>query len=213
MIARIEGTLREKTPTCLVVDTHGVGYEIFVPLSTFLQLPDEGATVVLRIHTHVREDAIQLFGFATVRERALFELLLRTNGIGPKLAQGILSGIEPGALVEALAEGDVVSLRRIPGLGQKKAERLVVELRERAGELRVTLGGVSPKARSASDGAAGSESAAVQALSALVNLGYAVPEAKRVIDEAQREAGDDASVAVLLRGALRRLSRRDGGRE
>lgn len=212
MIARIEGTLREKSPTCLVVDVHGVGYEIFVPLSTFLQLPDEGATVALRVHTHVREDAIQLFGFATARERILFEVLLRTNGIGPKLAQGILSGIEPAALVDALADGDVPSLRRIPGLGQKKAERLVVELRERAGELRVTLGDGSPRARNAKDGGPSPGTAATEAVSALINLGYGGPEAKRVIEETLRETDEGAAVAVLLRGALQKLSRREGGR-
>ena len=210
MIARIEGTLREKTPYCLVGGTHGVGYEVFGPLSTFLQLRRRRHGRAA--NPHVREDAIQLFGFATARERALFELLLR-NGIGPKREQGIRAGIGPAALVDALADGDVVSLRRIPGLGQKKAERLVVELRERAGELRVTLGDASPRAHSAKDGAARSDSAATQAVSALVNLGYAVPQAKRVIEEALREAGDDAAVAVLLREALRRLSRRDGGRE
>ncbi len=212
MIARLEGTLREKTPSALVIDAHGVGYEVFVPLSTFVQLPEEGATLVLRIHTHVREDAIQLFGFATARERALFELLLRTNGIGPRLAQGILSGIEPGALVDALADGDVATLRRIPGLGQKKAERLVVELRERANELRVTLGESSGRGRTPA-GFSSHGPAVEQAISALVNLGYTGAEAKRVIELTRPEVESEGDVAALLRGALRRLSQPKGGTE
>ncbi|HVP28172.1 MAG TPA: Holliday junction branch migration protein RuvA [Myxococcota bacterium] len=208
MIASLEGVLREKTPQRVVIDVAGVGYEVLVPLSTFTELPQEGKTVALRIHTHVREDAIQLYGFASARERALFELLIRASGVGPRLAQGILSGMEPARLLEALAEGDVAALRSVPGLGQKKAERLVVELRERASELR--LAHAAPAARPAGGAAIArgpADAGTEEALSALLNLGYAKPQAQRVIDEARSEAGAEASVEALLRSALRRLSR------
>jgi len=206
MIARLEGVLREKTPQSVVVDAGGVGYEVFVPLTTFTELPDEGKTVVLRIHTHVREDALQLFGFGSELERAVFELLLRTSGIGPRLALGVLSGIEPARLLDALADGDVALLRRVPGLGPKKAERVVVELREKAAELRLLRPGAAPRASGRPAAPAAGE-AAEQALSALLNLGYARPEAQRVVDEAAAEAGPGAPVETLLRAALRRLSR------
>jgi len=209
MIARLEGVLREKTPQAVVIDVNGVGYEVFVPLSTFTELPEAGKTIALRIHTCVREDAIQLYGFASARERDLFELLLRTTGVGPRLAQGILSGMEPGRLLAALADGDVATLRRVPGLGQKKAERLVVELRERAAALRLVAGagGAASSAPTAGAGAALDGAAAEAALSALVNLGYAKPQAQKVIADARVEAGADAGVEALLRAALRRLSR------
>ena len=206
MIARLEGVLRKKTPASVVVDVAGVGYEVFVPLTTFTELPDEGKTVVLRVHTHVREDAIQLFGFATVLERAVFELLLRTSGIGPRLALGILSGSEPERLLAALADGDVAALRRVPGLGPKKAERVVVELRERAAELRLVGAREPARARGGAARASGDENVEL-ALSALVNLGYGKPEAQRVVDEAVEASGAGAGVEVLLRAALRRLSR------
>lgn len=209
MIARLDGVLREKTPTCIVVDVNGVGYELFVPLSTFLALPDEGKTVSLRVHTHVREDAIQLFGFLTARERALFELLLRASGIGPRLAQSVLSGVAPEQVLDALADGDHATLRRVPGLGQKKAERLVVELRDRAAALRLAFAGSGASARraSAAPGTPALEGAAAEALSALLNLGYAKTQAESVIESARGELGAAADVEALLRAALRRLSK------
>jgi Holliday junction DNA helicase RuvA len=121
VIARVEGTLREKTPTRVVVDVHGVGYELLVPLSTFTALPDEGKTVALRVHTAVREDAIQLFGFATALERAAFELLLKASRVGPRLAQNVLSGIAADVLLDAIRRGDVAALRGVPGVGTKTA--------------------------------------------------------------------------------------------
>jgi len=209
VIARLEGVLREKSPQQVVIDVNGVGYEVFVPLSTFTELPEAGKTIALRIHTHVREDAIQLYGFATARERDLFELLLRTTGVGPRLAQGILSGMEPARLLAALADGDVATLRRVPGLGQKKAERLVVELRERAAELRLVsdAGGAARAGATAGAAVAPDDAAAEAALSALLNLGYAKPQAQRVVADARAEAGAEAGVEALLRAALRRLSR------
>lgn len=208
MIARLEGLLREKAPQQVVLDVNGVGYEVFVPLSTFTELPEVGKTIALRIYTHVREDMIQLYGFASARERDLFELLLRTTGVGPRLAQGILSGMEPARLLAALAEGDVATLRRVPGLGQKKAERLVLELRERAAELRLASEpGAATPAAGPRAAASPVDAAAEAALSALLNLGYGKPDAQRVMDGARAEAGAEAGIEALLRVALRRLSR------
>lgn len=201
MIAYLEGVLREKTPARVVVDVNGVGYELWVPLSTFTELPDESKTVALRVHTHVREDAIQLFGFGTARERALFELLLRTSGIGPKLALSVLSGMETERLFVAISSGDVAALQSVPGVGRKTAERIVLELRERAAE----LAGASLAQRPAV--AAPLAETAEQALSALLHLGYTRGQAQRVLEEAAEESGADAALEVLLRAALRRLAR------
>ena len=130
VIAWIEGVLREKQPTRVVVDVNGVGYALHVPLSTFAVLPDTGKSVSMHVHTHVRDDALLLYGFATSFERDVFELLLRANRVGPKLAQTILSGIAAGVLVGALRRGEVAVLRGVPGIGPKMAERMAVELRE-----------------------------------------------------------------------------------
>jgi Holliday junction DNA helicase RuvA len=203
MIARLEGTLVEKHPTRVVLDVGGVGYEVFIPVTTFYELPEEGKTVALRVHTHVREDALQLFGFRSGRERAIFELLIRTNGVGPKLAQSILSGIEAERLVEAIRGGEVALLKSVPGLGAKKAERLVVELRDRVDGLDVEEGApagvpVAPRP----DDERGEE-----AISALLNLGYPRTQAESAVEKARAAAGGDASLEDLIREALRGLSR------
>ena len=208
MIASLAGVLREKTPSRVVVDVAGVGYEVFVPLSTFTELPDDGKTVALRVHTHVREDAIVLYGFHSARERSAFELLIRTSGIGPKLALNILSGMETDRLLGAVATGDIEALRRIPGVGLKTAERIVVELRERAAQLAVESGAAASPRRARTVSAADPEGALQeQALSALVNLGYSRPQAERVVEEAACELGADLALESLLRSALRSLSR------
>ena len=209
MIAYLAGVLREKTPSRVVIDVAGVGYEVFVPLSTFTELPDDGKTVALRVHTHVRDDAILLYGFHSARERSAFELLIRTSGIGPKLALGILSGMEPERLLSAVANGDVEALRRIPGVGVKTAERIVVELRERAAQLMLESGAQATERRGRPSAAGTDPSGELQeqALSALLNLGYTRPQAQRVLEEAASEAGTDLALESLLRGALRRLSR------
>jgi len=201
MIARVEGALREKAPTRVVVDVAGVGYELWIPLSTFTELPDEGKTVALHVHTHAREGAIQLFGFHTLRERASFELLLRANRVGPRLAQTILSGISPEALLQAIRSDDVSALRAVPGVGTKMAQRILVELRDRVEDLAAAI----PE-RAAPRAAEGGP-ARDQALSALLNLGYARAQAERVVAEAAEEAGADASLESLVRAALRRLAR------
>jgi Holliday junction DNA helicase RuvA len=201
VIAWIEGVLRERTPTRVVVDVRGVGYDVHVSLATFAALPDEGKTVALRIHTHLREGALQLFGFASAPERTAFEMLLRTSRVGPRLAQTVLSGIGPAQLLDAIRSGDAAALRRVPGVGPKLADRILVELRDRADELAASLTGAG--------GVPGSRepSARDQALSALINLGYGRPQAERILDEAEAEVGAGAPVEAWVRAALKRLAR------
>jgi Holliday junction DNA helicase RuvA len=131
VIARLSGTLVDKRVQRLIIDVVGVGYDVLVPLSTFYAVGDEGTNVTLRIHTHVREEALQLFGFATMLEQDLFERLITVSGIGPKLALAVLSGIESAELVKAIRQSDIARLTRTPGVGRKTAERLVVELKDR----------------------------------------------------------------------------------
>ncbi len=202
MIARLEGLLLEKAPTRVIIDVGGVGYEALVPLSTFVALPDEGKTVALRVHTHVREDILQLYGFATAREKAVFELLLHASRVGPKLAQTILSGIEAGDLVDAIRDGEVAVLRSAPGVGAKMAERIVVELRDRAAELTTEA---APTARPAPD--APEDDARHQLVSALVNLQTPKAKAEKVADAVVAAEGGEAPIEDLVRAALRRLAR------
>jgi Holliday junction DNA helicase RuvA len=204
MIAHLEGVLREKSPTRAVVMVGGVGYELHVSLATFGALPDEGKPVSLRVHTHVREDAIQLFGFHTDLERALFEQLIRTSGVGPKLAQAVLSGMAPRDLVAALAREDVAALRAIPGIGVKTAQRLLVDLRDRVGELAAAAAvepGAGPSQVSTPD-------PFEEVVSALVNLGSTRSRAEKVAREVADELGGaDTQLETWVRAALRRLSR------
>ena len=206
MIARLEGVLLEKAPTRVLLGVNGVGYEALIPLSTFTRLPDEGKTVALRIHTHVREDAFQLYGFFTQSERAVFEMLLHASRIGPKLAQTILSGIEAGALVAAIRDGDAAALRAVPGIGAKTAERIVVELRDRAED----LAGASPDFRLGaglrSQSPAHSETRH-QLLSALLNLQIPKAKAERVSVDVIEELGGATAIENLVRAALRRLAK------
>jgi Holliday junction DNA helicase RuvA len=206
VIARLEGVLLEKTPTRVILGVDGVGYEALIPLSTFTRLPDEGKTVALRIHTHVREDALQLYGFYTRGERAAFELLLHASRIGPKLAQTILSGIEADALVNAIREGDAAALRSVPGVGPKTAERIVVELRDRAED----LAGIStgfPRASLPGPRSSARGEAHHQLVSALVNLQTPKARAERVGAEVIGELGESAAIEDLVRAALRRLAK------
>jgi holliday junction DNA helicase RuvA len=196
VIAQLEGALVEKTPEAIVLDVHGVGYELRVPLSTFFALPDEGKIVRLRVHTHVREDAFWLFGFATDLERTLFRLLLGASGVGPKLALAILSGLPAERLIAALRAGDLAALVGIPGVGKKTAERMVVELRDRVGALEV---GLEP-ARPARDDAASS------AESALVNLGYPKAHAEKAVRRALESLPESPGLEALIKEALRAAS-------
>ena len=203
MIAWLEGELRERTPTRVVLDVRGVGYELHVPFTTFEVLPDEGKTVALHVHTHAREGALQLFGFATREERVAFELLLRANRVGPKLAQTLLSGISPAQLLAAIRAGNTAPLRAVPGVGAKMAARIQVELRDRVDELAVALASALP-----GEGTPEAEvgAARAQALSALQNLGYSKSRAEEVLNDAEAEV-EDAGVESLVRSALRRLAR------
>jgi Holliday junction DNA helicase RuvA len=205
MIARLEGVLIERAPTRIIVDVGGVGYELLIPISTFEKLPDEGKTVALQVYTQVAETTLQLFGFATRGERETFELLLKANRVGPKLAQTILSGLTAERLVDALREGDVRALKGIPGVGPKLAERMIVELRDGATQLAASFD------RSASRGptqiANPAEDAREQALSALVNLGYPRAHAEQALKSAGVELGEEAALEELLRVALRGLGR------
>ena len=200
MIGWLAGKVVQAAPDRLILDVGGVGYQVAIPLSTFyeLQKADAGATVRLYIHTHVREDALALFGFWTERERELFERLIAVSGIGPRLAQVVLSGMAPDELIAALAAGDVARLVRIPGVGKKTAERMVVELRDKLQALAAQL----PAAR-ATAASGGSDNDLV---AALVNLGYKPALAEGAVGAARKDA-PDAAFHELLRLALRRLSR------
>jgi len=200
MIAHLQGRLLEKHPNRVIVDVGGVGYEVHVPLSTFYGLGEPGAGISLRIHTHVREDALALYGFATPLELQIFERLIATSGIGPKLALAVLSGIEPAELVAAVRHGDVARLTAIPGVGKKTAERIGLELKDRLPDLLPP----GDAAGSAASQAAGSLRGDL--LSALVNLGYHRPLAERAVEAALRTGGD-RSFEETLKQALRELAR------
>lgn len=197
MIALLRGRLLEKHPNRIIVDVQGVGYDVQVPLSTFYQAGEPGRDVTVRIHTHVREDQIALFGFATPLEHELFERLIAVNGIGPRLALAVLSGIEPADFVRAVQQGDVTRLTRIPGVGRKTAERITLELRDRL----PALGPPEPEAAPA-----GSDALDEDVVSALVNLGYQRVPVEKAVGAARRDR-PDAGFEDLLRGALRHLSR------
>jgi len=199
MIAFLKGNLLKKTTETLIIDNGGIGYEVIVPLSTFYALPEEGEEVSLHIYTHVREDAFILFGFKTALEKYIFRLLISVSGIGPRLATNILSGIGPDILLEAIAAGDLVRLQSIPGVGKKTAERIILELKDKAQKLGTDL--VTPskvtifKDRTIPD----------DALSALLNLGYTSKAAKIAVDKAISNVTDD-SLEALIKEALRLLS-------
>ncbi len=196
MIAELRGRLLRKQPQELVVDVAGVGYRLTIPLSTFYRVGDPGSEVTLLTHTHVREDVLALFGFLTQVEQDLFERLIAVSGVGPKLAVAILSGIEAPDLVAALTGSDVARLTRIPGVGKKTAERLVLELKDKV----KGLGAAGEPA------AAAPTSAQEDLVSALVHLGYSRPEAERGV--ARALAQGDGRFEDLLRRSLRVLSGR-----
>ncbi|MBP1633718.1 MAG: ruvA [Acidobacteria bacterium] len=199
MIALLRGRLLQKEATRLIVDVHGVGYEVLVPLSTFYPLPDVGAEVTLRVHTHVREDALALFGFLTALEQQLFERLIAISGIGPRLALAVLSGIEPADLARAVQAGDVHRLTRIPGVGKKTAERIGLELKDRLPRDLAAAAGGDARAR---EGAVRSD-----LVSALLNLGYHRPLAEKAADAALEAEGEAATFERTLRRALQHVAR------
>lgn len=196
MIAHLSGILREKHLQRLIVDVAGVGYEVVVPLSTMYAVGETGGRVDLRIHTHVREDALQLYGFGSALEQALFERLISVSGIGPKVALAILSGIEPAELVRAIRSADIARLTRIPGVGKKTSERVVLELKDRLPE--PAAGEAAPT----EEGEGGDLRADV--LSALANLGYQRGSVEKTVDKVLRET-EDQSFEPVLRATLKLL--------
>jgi Holliday junction DNA helicase RuvA len=198
MIAQLRGRILRKSPQDVVVDVAGVGYRVLIPVSTFYRLGDEGSEASLRIHTHVREDALQLFGFESAAEQALFERLIEVAGVGPKLAVNILSGIEAPELAAALRASDLVRLTRIPGVGKKTAERLVLELRDKMPAVSATE---EPRTASASG------TTKDDLLSTLATLGYSRGEVEKGVDRALQEE-PSGRFEDLLRRSLRVLSGR-----
>ena len=192
----------EKNATHVIVDVAGVGYEVNIPLSTFYELGEEGDDVTLRIYTHVREDAIQLFGFNTPRERDLYLKVISVQGIGPKLGITVLSGIGVDELVKAVKGNDLARLTSIPGIGRKTAERLVIDLRDKVGELAVD--GADSKTASAS--AVSGDENFDDALSALINLGYQRNVAEKALSSAKSDV-TEPTVQKLLRRALQLLAK------
>jgi Holliday junction DNA helicase RuvA len=198
MIALLRGRVLDKQPNRVIVDVGGVGYDVQVPLSTFYDVGEEGADVTLRIHLHVREDALQLYGFLTDLERQLFERLIGISGIGPKLAIAVLSGMEPRDLIAAVQRGDVARLTGIPGIGKKTAERIVLELRDRLAQL------AAPVPESPAAEAPAGDRLRGDLISALQNLGYHRPQAEKAI-EAVLATSPEFTFEQALRGALRDL--------
>lgn len=200
MIAHVQGRLARKEPHQAVIDVGGVGYRVFIPLSTFYRLPEVDEPVFLHTFTQVREDAIHLYGFATEAEKSLFQLLTGVSGIGPRLATNILSGISATELGPALSDGDLPRLQAIPGVGRKTAERLVVELRDKVRDL-LAPSPAGPPARRAADPVFD------QVVSALVNLGCHRKEAVKAAERAREILGPDADFEKVIKEALKQLAR------
>lgn len=201
MIAALTGRLACKSPSQITLDVQGVGYEVFIPLSTFYSLPDINESASLRIHTHLREDAIQLFGFLTTTEKDAFILLTGISGIGPKLALSVLSTLSVTDLVSAIQAGDMEKLATVPGIGKKSAGRIVLELKDKVDRLHAMPAAVAtvtgdPFSRLHDD-----------ALSALVNLGYRAQEAKDIIKRITQAQSSPMPLKDLIRETLKELAR------
>jgi Holliday junction DNA helicase RuvA len=200
MIAHLSGTLLAKAPQSVIIDIGGIGYEVTVPLSTFYTLPEKHGKVSLHIYTHVREDALMLFGFYTPLEKEIFTMLISVSGIGPKLATNILSGIGPEELLAAMARGDTARMQSIPGIGKKMSERIALELRDKAMKLKGTLEPLAsqvllPEEKGMLDDAA----------SALVNLGYSAKSARDAVEKARTRL-ETFNLQSLIKEALRVLA-------
>ncbi len=199
MIAFLRGRVLDKHPNRIIIDVNGVGYDVHVPLSTYYDIGEAGADVSLRVHTHVREDALQLYGFLTPLEQLVFERLIGISGIGPKLAVAVLSGIDSRELVTAVQRADIARLTRIPGVGKKTAERIVLELKDRLADVSVPVeaGGTGPST---------GDRLRHDLLSALQNLGYHRPLAEKAVDATWKSDGG-ATFEDALKSALRELMR------
>ncbi|HUX07616.1 MAG TPA: Holliday junction branch migration protein RuvA [Acidobacteriota bacterium] len=195
MIGYLRGRLLSKEPTQAIVEVAGVGYQVMIPLNVFYMLGEEGTETELHIHTHVRDDAIELFGFPTTGERSLFRRLIGISGVGPKLALAIIGGTGPADLLNAIDEGDYARIVQIPGIGKKTAERLVLELRDKLPEMRAELHAEASALSPAS-------ALKVDLVSALVNLGYRRRDAEKAADGAVQNAGEDTDFGDALKTAL-----------
>ncbi|ETX05164.1 Holliday junction branch migration protein RuvA [Candidatus Entotheonella palauensis] len=202
MIAHLNGVLTSKTVEQAVIDVHGVGYVVTIPLSTYYTLPQVQEPAMLLTTLHVREDAMRLYGFATEDERVLFELLTSVSSIGPRLALNMLSSIPAPELHQTIAQSDVTRLQTIPGIGRKTAERVVLELKEKVGQ--VTLAAAVLGAGPADDGV---DHLVGDVVSALLNLGYKRPEAEKAVKTARTAANGTLTLEVLLKDALQQLGR------
>jgi Holliday junction DNA helicase RuvA len=200
LIAFLRGRVLDKQPNRIIVDVAGVGYEVHVPLSTFYEVGDEGAEVSLRVYTHVREEALQLYGFLTDFERQVFERLIGISGIGPKLAIAVLSGMDSREVITAIQRGDVVRLTGVPGIGKKTAERIVLELKDRLMQL------ASPAVAGTVSEASSGDRLRADLLSALQNLGYHRQQAEKAID-VTLNASPDTTFEQAVRASLRELMR------
>jgi holliday junction DNA helicase RuvA len=206
MIAHLSGTLLAKQATSVILDVNGVGYEVTIPVTIFYDLAETGTQVALRIYTHVREEALQLFGFKTARERELFMLLISVSGIGPKSGIAMLSGMSADEIITAIRTNNLARLTAIPGIGKKTAERLVIELRDKMAALTSPALEEQLAAQPGSAVAPTGDTLLDDTLSALINLGYQKAAAEKAIAQAVYEGGD-LTVQLLLRRSLRNLSK------
>ncbi len=200
MIGQLRGQLLNKKPNVLLLDVHGVGYEIFIPLTSFYELPGEGNEISLKIYTHVREDALTLFGFRSQREKDLFLKLISISGIGPKLAIAILSGAQVEELAQAIAESNLPRLTSIPGVGRKTAERLVLELKSQITQF------LLPEQVEASRASAAPSALEEDVLSALTNLGYPRASAEKALSAVLHSSECARTFEDILRNTLKRLA-------
>jgi holliday junction DNA helicase RuvA len=199
MISHLKGTLSYKSPVYVVVDVNGVGYQVFVSLTTYYALPEIGGNVFLKIHTHVREDAFKLFGFLTDEEQLVFEKLISISKVGPKLALSILSGMQPVDFMTAVMENDVDRISTIPGVGKKTAERLTLELKDKLKDITVEFSPGSGEGIPAGG-------VVEDAVSALVNLGYKKPQAEKAIKSIWEKNGQSSELEDLIKESLNLLS-------
>lgn len=200
MISFLRGKLAKKNPTDLVIDVNGVGYALSIPLSTYEKLEQMSGEITILTYLHVREDILQLYGFATEAEREIFKLLISVSGIGPKMAQGILSGLSANEFKQAILDGNVIALTSISGVGKKTAERLIIELRDKLGKTEMTEFSSAPTSKLLK--------ARAEAVVALMSLGYSRSDAEQAVRLVGNETeGKDLSIEQLIKGALRHTSK------
>ena len=202
MIALLSGTLSSKTPQEAVISAQGVGYHVFIALSTFFNLPDINSTVQVFVSTHIRNDTIQLFGFATTEEKQAFSLLTTISGVGPKLALSALSTLSVPDLCTAIESGDIETLGSIPGVGKKSASRMVLELKDKTNRI-----GISGAQKSSTTSIEPTNFLQEEAASALINLGYRAPEVKKAINLAITKIGETYELEDLIRTTLKELAK------